>query len=1082
MLPELDELFGKIAVEQRFISRQQLDECQTIFETVAKLGVRRSLQDILVDKGYLTNNEVLEILRGLVKEGVRPRLGNFEILSRLGEGGMGTVYKARQLSLDRTVALKVLPPRLAKDPTFVRRFIREAKTAGKLTHPNIITTLDVGESGGFNYIAMEYIEGPSLSEVIEKHGKIPEKRAIEVVTGIASGLGYAARHNIIHRDIKPSNIMIAADGKAKLCDLGLAKQLFVDDASLTESGAAVGTPHYMSPEQAEGKPGIDGRSDIYSLGATLFHMLTGRHPFTGDTPLEILHKRLKEPPPSPRGLSPELSDGVCAIVQRMMARELNDRYQTAEELLADLRALGEGGLAVPPASGLVRRKRILQELAAQRQFRRLMWGLGLGAGAVVVLGVIVLLAIWSLRHGQGAAPAAPDGVAQARPGPVQTTTALPSAPAPATAPAPGAPQVPSPAAAQSEAGEKAYLNAIEFESRYAQDYKGRIERWKEVIRIAPGSNFGAIAQSHLEEAQEALKKAPNPEFDAAVEKARVLAQEQKFGEAIKVLQSVNPKDEPAGANLKKRVEGLMASCRAKAAARFERIQTEARNLAAQGKYAEARAALTQAVEMGVQDLSEKANAEIAAINRQEADRQAQGRMARMVLYQTLADQIQSCLDRQDFVNAQALCDKLLQDPKNQPVADLLAADKAALPILNDFHKAAQEGAQQFVGKELSVSGIKSTLEAIKDGALVLSAGTGSYEKKIKDLRPDEIYFLASSSGQKAMADDPFKRGLFFLYTRNLARAKAELATVTADKEKVAPYSERLDLLTMAGRCAEASRLFEQAKHLSATERYKEALASFAKIEQEYGNTVWVVENQGALRAASCLAQLRANASEEMVVIPVGRFIYRKNEEMSIAAFSIDKYEVSNSDYALFLAYLKASGDKSFCHRGEPANKDHTPAYWTDKALNKPDLPVVGVDWFDACAFAKCAGKRLPLEAEWEKAARGTKGFDYPWGDTEDARRWVHNGPGSPFTGLMPMNSLPIGKSFFGCFHMLGNAEEWTDSWFDEPRTDSSVRGEQEGTRVVRGGSWQSPADTDLLLREGHKPTLRTRFTGFRCAK
>jgi serine/threonine-protein kinase len=518
MLSELDQHFGKIAVEQRFISSEQLEECQAIHETVTKLGVRRSLQDILVDKGYLTNHDVLEILRELVKEGVRPRLGNFEILSKIGEGGMGAVYKARQLSLDRIVALKVLPPRIAKDQVLVRRFLREAKTAGKLSHPNIISTLDVGESGDFHFIAMEYIEGPTLASIIQyasiiqKKGSIPEAKAVEIIAGIASGLAYASRFNIIHRDIKPANIMIASDGTAKLCDLGLAKQLFVEDASLTESGAAVGTPHYMSPEQAQGRSDIDARSDIYSLGATFFHMVTGQQPFKGDTPLEILQQRLRQATPSPKLPNPKLSDAVCAIVQKMMARDPGKRHQSAEELLADLRAYSANVTAevyqtelrpppTEPTSGPVRRHHVSPE-TAKRGRKLLVWGIGIGVCAVLVAMTILVCFLCGKRGPRSRPPSPPTVQSQLPPAP---TPVVPSA----------APSVPQQAAEtktpqeedQDQIGEKMYLDAAMYDSRNESDYKGRIQHWQEVIKRAPRSRYASTAQDRIAEVQEAMKAA-----------------------------------------------------------------------------------------------------------------------------------------------------------------------------------------------------------------------------------------------------------------------------------------------------------------------------------------------------------------------------------------------------------------------------------------------------------------------------------------------------------------------------------------------------------------------------------------------
>jgi serine/threonine-protein kinase len=495
MVSELDQPFGRVAVEMGFISREQFEECCSILDTVAKMGVQHSLQEILLRKGYVTRQEVLEIFRGMVKEGVRPRLGNFEILSKIGEGGMGAVYKARQLSLDRTVALKVLPPHLARDQGYLRRFIREAKTAGRLSHPHIITTLDVGESDGFHFIAMELVEGSTVRDMIRKYGKIPEAATIEIVAQIAAGLAYAARFNIIHRDIKPSNIIVAHDGKAKLCDLGLAKQLFGDDVSVTESGAAVGTPNYMSPEQAQGKSDTDARSDIYSLGATLYHMLTGRPPFEGETTFEILRQQIWDPV-SPKAVNPELSKDVCALAHKMMARDRKERYQTAAELLTDLNAHKTALASGAAFGGFSRTGRNQPDPDTPRrgvttiqQRRQTLIRQGAIVGGIIT-GVLltILVVVWSVMPTE----------TSARP-PVR-----PPAPVPIAA---ASPPKPPNQADQDQIGEKAYLNAVEFESKNDTQYEQQIHYWEEVIKKAPRSRYAAIAMTRIAEKQDLLEKA-----------------------------------------------------------------------------------------------------------------------------------------------------------------------------------------------------------------------------------------------------------------------------------------------------------------------------------------------------------------------------------------------------------------------------------------------------------------------------------------------------------------------------------------------------------------------------------------------
>jgi serine/threonine-protein kinase len=212
----------------------------------------------------------------------RQSLGGYELIRKLGEGGMGATYLARQVSMDRLVALKVLKKGLAKKAGFVERFVREAHLAGRLSHANIVQALDVGEAGGFHYLAMDYVEGQTASALIPSGGAMPEAQALDIALQVARALEAAHRQGIVHRDVKPENILVTAEGIAKLCDFGLAREA-EGESGLTQTGTALGTPHYIAPEQARGEGGVDVRADIYSLGATLYHLVTGRTPFEGPT-------------------------------------------------------------------------------------------------------------------------------------------------------------------------------------------------------------------------------------------------------------------------------------------------------------------------------------------------------------------------------------------------------------------------------------------------------------------------------------------------------------------------------------------------------------------------------------------------------------------------------------------------------------------------------------------------------------------------------------------------------------------------------------------------------------------------------
>ena len=272
----------------------------------------------------------------------RKRVGGFEILAKLGQGGMGAVFKARQISIDRVVALKILPPKLAKNQEYVTRFFREARAAAKLNHPNIVQAIDAGEADGYYYFAMEYVEGQSVSDLARDGAALPEPQALGIARDVALALTCAHEAGIIHRDIKPSNILLNAKGRAKLADLGLARQTTSKATGLTQDGFAIGTPDYISPEQVRGDVDVDGRSDIYSLGATLFHMLTGRPPYLGGSGNEVMAKHLAEPIPNPQRLNPNVSHAAARIIWKAMNKDRERRYPTAEAFIEDVDRLLAG--------------------------------------------------------------------------------------------------------------------------------------------------------------------------------------------------------------------------------------------------------------------------------------------------------------------------------------------------------------------------------------------------------------------------------------------------------------------------------------------------------------------------------------------------------------------------------------------------------------------------------------------------------------------------------------------------------------------------------------------------------------------
>jgi serine/threonine-protein kinase len=273
--------------------------------------------------------------------GIEPgtTLGGYEVVKRLGIGGMGEVFLARQVAMDRDVALKVLPPAMTKNSELVERFLHEVRMAAKLEHPNIVAAFDAGTDGGYYYMAMSFVEGEDLDDRLARTGPLSEKEGIDVALAMAHALEYAwTRHKILHRDIKPANVMIDKVGDTKLMDMGIAKSLN-EDSSLTMAGTFVGTPYYMSPEQAKNTDELDCRVDIYSLGASLYHLLTGHYPFEGKSPMAVLSQHLAAPLPSPQDRNPDISDAVAYLIFKSMAKNRDRRYIDWAEMIADLERL-----------------------------------------------------------------------------------------------------------------------------------------------------------------------------------------------------------------------------------------------------------------------------------------------------------------------------------------------------------------------------------------------------------------------------------------------------------------------------------------------------------------------------------------------------------------------------------------------------------------------------------------------------------------------------------------------------------------------------------------------------------------------
>ena len=602
--------FTDMAIEKGFITTEQAADALESHKKVAELGLAEKVSVILVKKEYLTEEQVRAVKRGL---GGAHRIAGYELMEKIGQGSMGAVFKARQLSMDRVVAVKILPPKIAANSAFIERFMREARAVAKLNHINIIQGIDVGQSGDYYYFAMEYVDGPTVREMLQEKTRISEKEALSITMQIARALDHAAKHGMVHRDVKPDNIMITSNNIAKLCDLGLVKRP-EDDPHGERSGVAVGTPYYISPEQARGESDVDIRSDIYSLGATLYHMVTGVTPFDGSSAAIVMTKHLTEVVQSPQDRVPELTDGMVSIIEMMMAKERDERYQDPSELLRDIELVMDkkepkrakqfkGESSIMPAAKRRRRTRTTAE--AEESLKKIPTGVLIaGAGAAVSIVAVILFLAFSMSSGKkrGTSPSPDTGPDT-----------------PARAPVVEAPRTPTEQPAAS-AGDLARAKgmfdyAIEQARKKPDDYGANIQKLRDVARQTRGTVYSMKANDEIERLRKERDSKADAAFNAVKQKADAEQAAGRFGKALAEMEKF-----PNGLRFSKFLSKHSQACNAirKAYnAHWVAEMKKADGLAKQGKYDEARRVVEALKAAEMPDSETKVAQAISNLNKRE---------------------------------------------------------------------------------------------------------------------------------------------------------------------------------------------------------------------------------------------------------------------------------------------------------------------------------------------------------------------------------------------------------------------------------------------------------------------------------
>ena len=556
MPPEPDP-FLEEAERREILTASQAADCRRVADALREVQVELSIEEIASRKGFVTTDQAAEIRRALA----RLRVGRYEVIERLGEGAAGVVWKARDTKLDRVVALKLLSQKAQVSPSFRERFLREARIAVSLNHVNIVRGLDYGEADGYQYFAMEFVDGENAEVRLARVGRFQEREAVAIALDVVHALQYVQKFLIVHRDIKPSNLLLTPTGHVKVCDLGLAKPMLSESELIASDGTTAGTPYYMSPEQIREPEKVDWRSDVYSLGATLYHMLTGVPVFRFEDRSGVIQKHLKERPRNPREHVLELSDGVSSVVMRTLQKSPDDRYGALDELASDLESVLAGrqplhtAPPVAPEDATAERharhaiaKRITEKSLTRERFP---WQVAAMFGLMVAAVVIV-----ALNRGSGAPPTTPagDGPSANQSATLPAVTS-PSQP-PVTKDGPRPPE-PSPEEMKARRARDAFKVLVdsevrglaadghfsaalrklrEFESAFpGTDEAGRIpEEFKRLDTLARG-RFDEIVRN----ATEAAARHRFEEARAAVSKAQMLDTDWAEAEARKVLAAID---------------------------------------------------------------------------------------------------------------------------------------------------------------------------------------------------------------------------------------------------------------------------------------------------------------------------------------------------------------------------------------------------------------------------------------------------------------------------------------------------------------------------------------------------------------
>ena len=923
------------------------------------------------------------------------RNGAYKVVGVIGRGGFATVYKAYHSALDRHVAIKVLRPEMVEPEGARNRFQIEARASARLAgHPNIVTVYDYGEEEGSAYLVLQLVDGETLEKRL--HRPIGALEIDRIITGVASALDFAHRHNLIHRDIKPSNVLLDTDGTAILSDFGIAKLL---DATASVTNTLLGTPDYMSPEQITGSP-LDARSDVYALGVMIYRVFAGRVPYQG-VPMSILHQHVHSPVPPISTPERPVPAAVEQVIQKAMAKRPHERHATAGQVAEELR------LALAPM--------ILADQAQEALRAR---------DITRAEGIVAQL----IRDH----PSFPQGTQIQRQ--VQRWRAR----------------------IAQRARIAGFVNA--------QNWQGALE---EIERLGLRGDDDSAMIELVRAADAGLASAR-----ARQEAARRAEQERQRQEAL--------------AAERRRLEALEVERREREAREAARREWEAQEAARREQEAREAARREQEAQEAVQREREALETARREWERQEAERQEQVRQER-------ADRERAERERRDQ-EARELAERQRQEQERQE-RERREREQAAAATRQQ-----QEERQRELARLARLEALERQID-VEAGLPPAEVETRAFERHRRELArrgidPDsEEARAAGGPGQKrspvlvwvlsGLAIVGILVGAM-LVPRILPSIGPGTATATPTAVASGPTAGP----TQASQPTPAPATSAPATKPATTPTSALATKPAATPPPTPAPAVTPAPKPEAPTPTVPPAPLPPSVAWrdgiEMLLVAGGAFEMGDDGDPSTAPkhtltlppFYVDFYEVTNARFARFVdqAGYKPQGD---WRRYFDATNFDPRFYDSDRA----EHPVVNVSWNDAAAYCRWAGKRLPIEAEWEKAARGEDARRWPWGNEPhpEFANVENNTEGEPDTKRV--GSFAQGASPYGLLDMTGNAREWTDSAL-RPYPIADPMGGTEGasSRVTRGGSWLSlPTSIELTRRLAEPVDTAAKDLGFRCA-